>query len=147
MVVSYNEFFLLQQSGFPLPEEYLYRFSEHDYNIQEHGVYVKRDFFLSHRREVVKFATASRRGWEWAAAHPDEALDIVMKYIKKYKIPTNRAIQKLMLDEVIRLQEDRESKQREFRVRADMVRKASKMMFNSGMIRREVTYNELMGNQ
>ena len=147
MVVSYNDLFLLQQSGFPLPEEYLYRFSEHDYNIQEHGVYVKRDFFLSHRHEVVKFATASRRGWEWAAAHPDEALDIVMKYIKKYKIPTNRAIQKLMLDEVIRLQKDRESKQREFRVRADMVRKASKMMFNSGMIRREVTYNELMGNQ
>ena len=147
MVVSYNEFFLWQQSGFPLPEEYLYRFSEHDYNIQEHGVYVKRDYFLSHRREVVQFATASRRGWEWAAAHPDEALDIVMKYIKKYKIPTNRAIQKLMLDEVIRLQKDRESKQREFRVRADMVRKASKMMFNSGMIRREVTYNELMGNQ
>ena len=33
----------------------------------------------------------------------------------------------------------------EFRVRADMVRKASKMMFEAGMLKREVTYKELIG--
>ena len=36
-------------------------------------------------------------------------------------------------------------KQRKFRVRADMVRKASKMMFEAGMLKREVTYKELIG--
>ena len=42
MVVSYNEFCQLKQAGFNLPERSLYRFSDHDYNIQENGVYVKR---------------------------------------------------------------------------------------------------------
>jgi len=54
-------------------------------------------------------------------------------------------MQKMMLEEVLRLQIDRESKRREFRVRADMVRKASKMMYEAGMLKREVTYKELIG--
>ena len=145
MVVSYNEFCLLKQAGFRMSEESIYRFSEHDYNIQENGVYVKRDYFLAHRAEVAKFAAASRRGWEWVAAHPDEALEIVMKYVNKHKSHTNRVMQKLMLEEVLRQQVDRESKRREFRVRPDMVKKASKLMFESGMLKREVTYKELMG--
>ena len=146
MVVSYNEFIELQQAGFQMPEEYLYRFSEHDYNIQENGVYVKRDYFLTHRSAISKFAMASRRGWEWTASHPEEALEIVMKYVKKHNISTNRVKQKLMLREILRLQVDRDSKQREFRVRADMVNKASRLLFDCGIIRREVSYNELMGN-
>ena len=145
MVVSYNEFCLLKQAGFRMSENSIYRFSEHDYNIQENGVYVKRDYFLTHRIEVSKFAAASRRGWEWVAAHPDEALEIVMKYVNRYKTHTNRVMQKLMLEEVLRQQIDRESKRREFRVRPDMVQKASKLMFESGMLKREVTYKELMG--
>jgi len=145
MVVSYNEFCQLKQAGFNLPERSLYRFSDHDYNIQENGVYVKRQYYNTHRSTVGKFAAASRRGWEWVAAHPDEALEIVMKYVRKNGIHTNRVMQKMMLEEVLRLQIDRESKRREFRVRADMVRKASKMMFEAGMLKREVTYKELIG--
>ena len=130
-----------------MPEESLYRFSDHDYNIQENGVYVKRDYFQKHRNEVSRFAIASRRGWEWVAAHPDEALEIVMKYVEANNIPTNRVVQKLMLKEVLRLQVDRESKRREFRVRADMVEKASLLMNKYGMLRREVTYSELVGSK
>ena len=113
----------------------------------ENGVYVKRDYFLKHRNEVSRFAIASRRGWEWVAAHPDEALDIVMTYVEASNIPTNRIVQKLMLKEVLRLQVDRESKRREFRVRADMVEKASQLMNKYGMLRREVTYSELVGSK
>lgn len=145
MVVSYNEFCLLKQAGFRMSENSIYRFSEHDYNIQENGVYVKRDYFLTHRSQVAKFAAASRRGWEWVAAHPEEALEIVMKYVNKHKSHTNRVMQKLMLEEVLRQQIDRESKRREFRVRPDMVEKASRLMMESGMLKREVTYKELMG--
>ncbi len=147
MVVSYNEYIELLQAGFNMPEEYIYRFSEHDYNIQEQGVYVKRHYYEKHRKEIAKFAIASQRGWEWAALHLDEAVDIVMKYVKENKVATNRVKQKLMLKECLRLQIDRESKHREFRVRADMVEKASKMMKDCGMIQREVSYKELMGLQ
>ncbi len=145
MVVSYNEYIELLQAGFSMPEEYVYRFSEHDYNIQEVGVYVKRAYYDKHPQEVARFAAASRRGWEWTAQHPDEALDIVMDYVKANQIPTNRVKQRLMLKECLRLQIDRESKQREFRVRADMVQKASKMLKDCGFIRREVSFEELTG--
>ena len=145
MALSYNEYYQLQQAGFKMTEESIYRFSEHDYNIQENGVYVMRDYYLSHRDECRRFATATRKGWEWAAAHPDEAMEIVMKYVHRYNSPTNSVMQKLMFKETLRLQIDRDSKKREFRVRPDMVEKASQMMFESGMIKRRVTYKELTG--
>ena len=145
MALSYNEYHQLQQAGFKMAEQSIYRFSEHGYNIQENGVYVMRDFYLSHRDECRRFAEATRKGWEWAAAHPEEAMEIVMKYVHRYNSPTNSVMQKLMFQETLRLQIDRDSKRREFRVRPDMVEKASQMMLESGMIKRRVTYKELTG--
>jgi NitT/TauT family transport system substrate-binding protein len=54
-------------------------------------------------------------------------------------------MQRLMLEEVLRLQIDRDSKKREFKLRRDMVEKASRLMRESGIISRQVTYEELMG--
>ncbi len=147
MVVSYNEYIELQQAGFNMPEEYVYRFSDHDYNIQENGVYVKRAYYEQHPDECKRFAEATRRGWEWVAEHHEEALDIVMDYVKANNISTNRVKQRLMLKEYLRLQIDRESKKREFRVRADMVKKACRGLKNCGIIRHEVSYEELTGQK
>lgn len=145
MTVSYNEYYMLQQAGFKMAEGSIYRFCERGYNIQENGVYVMRDYYLSHRDECQRFAAATKKGWEWAAAHPDEALEIVMKYVHRFNSPTNLVMQKMMLKETLRLQIDRDSKRREFRVRPDMVEKASQMLLESGMIKRGVTYKELTG--
>ena len=143
--VSYNEYLLLRQAGFDMPEKSIFRFKDHGYNIQENGVYVKREYYDTHRDQVKRFAEASKRGWEWAALHPDQALDIVMKYVREGHVQTNRVIQKLMLEEILRLQIDSDSGRREFRVRPDMVQKASSLLKNFGMIDREVSYGELMG--
>ena len=145
VVVSYHEYYQLMQAGFKMPDEGLYRFSDHGYNIQENGVYVKREYYETHPKQVKAFADASRKGWEWAAEHPDEALDIVMKYVKADNVHTNRVMQKLMLKEILRLQKDPDSGKREFRVRPDMVKKANQLMLESGMLKRAVTYEELMG--
>ena len=48
-----------------------------------------------------------------------------------------------MLEEVLRLQIDRESKKREFRLRPDMVQKASRLMVENKMLSREITYEEM----
>ena len=90
------------------------------------------------------FARASRKGWEWALEHQEETLDIVMEYVRRERIATNRVLQQLMLAEVLRLQVDRDSGKREFRVRPDMVEAASRMLLGQGMIGRMVTYEELM---
>jgi NitT/TauT family transport system substrate-binding protein len=144
LAMSYNEYYQLVQAGIKMTEKNVYRFCDHGYNVQEDGVYMTRDYYEKHREQANKFAQASRKGWEWAAQHPDEALDIVMQYVDKNHIATNRVMQRLMLKEVLRLQVDRESKKREFRLRPDMVQQASCLMVDNKMLTREVTYNELM---
>ena len=119
-------------------------FCDHGYNVQEDGLYVTREYYNKHREEAKKFAQASRRGWEWAAAHPEETLDIVMKYVQESHLITNRVLQKLMLEEVLRLQVDRESGKREFRLRPDMVKRASDLMLEYNLLKHEITYEQLI---
>lgn len=142
--MSYNEYYQIVQAGFPLTDKDVYRFCDHGYNVQEDGVYMTWDYYNSHKEQAKRFAEASRRGWEWAAKHREETLEIVMKYVKKDHIATNRVLQKLMLEETLRLQVDRESGKREFRLRPDMVKLASDLMVEYGMIRSAVPYEKLI---
>jgi NitT/TauT family transport system substrate-binding protein len=144
LAMSYNEYYQLVQTGLPVNEKSVYRFCDHGYNVQEDGLYVTREYYNKHREEAKKFAQASRRGWEWAAAHPEETLDIVMKYVQESHLITNRVLQKLMLEEVLRLQVDRESGKREFRLRPDMVKRASDLMLEYNLLKHEITYEQLI---
>ena len=144
LAMSYNEYYQLIQAGMKITDKNVYRFCDHGYNVQEDGVYMRRDYYEKHPDQARRFAQASRKGWEWAAEHPEETLDIVMQYVDRENIATNRIMQRLMLKEVLRLQIDRESKKRDFRLRPDMVRQASRLMFQNHMLSREVTYQELI---
>ena len=146
LAMSYNEYYQLVQAGYKLDSTNVYRFCDHGYNVQEDGVYVTRSYYRKHKDLARKFADASRKGWEWAATHPEETLDIVMKYVNENHIATNRVLQRLMLEEVLRLQVDRESGEREFRVRPDMVKLASDLMVECRMLRNEITYEQMMGD-
>ena len=143
LAMSYNEYYQLVQAGYELDDHNVYRFCDHGYNVQEDGVYMTRDYYMGHKEQARKFAEASRRGWEWAAEHEDETLDIVMRYVQENHIATNRPLQKLMLKEILRLQVDRESGQREFRLRPDMVKQASDLLVEYWMIDNPVTYEQL----
>ncbi|SHK72400.1 ABC transporter substrate-binding protein [Xylanibacter ruminicola] len=146
LAMSYNEYYQLLQMGFTFTENNVYRFSDHGYNIQEDGVYMRRDYYETHKAQAHKFAQASRKGWEWAANHPEETIDIVMKYVRANHIATNRTLQKLMLKEVLRLQIDKKTNKREFRLRPDMVKFASQMMKENQMLNQEVTYKQLIAD-
>ncbi len=143
LAMSYNEYYQLVQAGVEMTDKNVYRFCDHGYNVQEDGVYMKRDYYLKHKDAAHRFAQASKKGWEWAAAHPAETLDIVMEYVNKSHIATNRLMQHLMLKEVLRLQLDRDSKKREFRLRRDMVEQASSLMHENMMLSRKIKYQEL----
>ena len=146
LAMSYNEYYQLMQMGFTFTEKNVYRFCDHGYNIQEDGVYMRRDYYEAHKDQARKFAQASKKGWEWAAEHQEETLDIVMKYVRENHITTNRVLQRLMLKEVLRLQVDQKSKKREFRLRPDMVKFASKLMKECQLLKNEVTYNQLIAD-
>lgn len=144
LAMSYNEYNQLAQAGVKLTDKNVYRFCDHGYNVQEDGVWMTREYYESHRDEARHFADASRRGWEWAAEHPDETLDIVMQYVRRDHIGTNPVLQRMMLNEVLRLLVDRESKKREYRLRPDMVKKASQLMCENMMLKQKVTYEQLI---
>lgn len=141
---SFDEYYRILQSGIDIPEKAIYRFEDGEFNIQQDGVYVTREYFERHRDTAEAFARASRKGWEWVLENREEALDIVMQYTKKLRIATNRTLQELMLDEVLRLQLDHESGLREFRVRPDMVEKANRMLLNSGALPAPVKPEEIL---
>jgi NitT/TauT family transport system substrate-binding protein len=144
LAMSYNEYYQLVQAGIEMTDKNVYRFCDHGYNVQEDGIYMTREYYEKHRDQAEKFAKACRKGWEWAAEHPEETLDIVMQYVQRDRIATNRVMQRLMLREVLRLQVDRESKKREFRLRPDMVKLASRLMQENHMLEHEVTYEQLI---
>ena len=144
LAMSYNEYYQLAQAGVKLSERNVYRFCDHGYNVQEDGVYMTRTYYDEHRDEARSFARASKQGWEWAANHPEETLDIVMKYVRRDHIGTNRILQELMLKEVLRLMIDRESKQREYRLRPDMVKKANQLMLENKMLERNIPYEQII---
>ncbi|MCR4860065.1 MAG: ABC transporter substrate-binding protein [Bacteroidales bacterium] len=144
LVMTYNEYYQLLQAGQEIREDTVFRFSERGYNIQEDGVYMSLAAYRKDPDRAERFVRASRKGWEWTAAHPEEALDIVMRYVQEGHVATNRVLQKLMLDEILRLQVDAESQQREFRLRPDMVRLASEMMLQAELISKPVTPESLL---
>ena len=144
LVMSYNEYYQLKQSGVYLTDNNIYRFCDHNYNVQEDGVYMTRSYYMAHKEEARRFAEASKKGWEWAAEHPEEALEIVEEYVTRGHVVTNRPLQRLQLQEILRLQLDRDSGQREFRLRPDMVKMASDLMTESQLLLHEVTYEQLL---
>ena len=141
---SYDEYYQLLQTRIIQPDTGIYRFEDHQYNVQQEGVYVTRAYYKTHRAQAEACARASRRGWEWADEHPEETLDLVMRYVREYRIPTNRTLQELMLKEVIRLQHDHDSGIKEFRLRPDMVDKANEMLEKAGMVSRRITVEDLL---
>ena len=104
LVKSYNELILFYMSGIT-PGSVLY-FSEHGYDFPEDGVYVSEEFYKKNPESCRRFAEASRKGWDWVRNNREEALDIVMKYVKESNIPTNRYNQKWMLDTILEVQKD-----------------------------------------
>ena len=144
LAMSFHEYYLLKQCGVELTEESIYRFRDHGYNVQEDGLYMLESYYRNNKEVAHKFAEASRKGWLYCAEHPEEALDIVMKYVRMNHAATNRVIQKLQLEEILRLQVDRDSGEREFRLRPDMVKQANDLMLGSQLLLNEVTYEQII---
>ena len=144
LAMSYNELNHLRQAGVILTENNVYRFCDHGYNVQEDGVYMTKEYYEAHKAEAKAFAQACRRGWEWAAEHPEETLDIVMKYVRENHIETNRILQRLMLEDILRLQLDKDSGQRAFTLRPDMVNLINQLMIDSQVLFTPVQYEDLI---
>ena len=145
VAMSFNEYYQFLQTGLiDRNEDIVYRLSDHGYNIQEDGLYMTREEYDKNPERARKFARASQRGWEWVAYHPEEALEIVMKQVRRNHEATNSTLQRLMLEEVLDLMEGYESGEREYVMREDMVNQAVALMLRAGIISKEHTIKDLL---
>ena len=94
----YNEYHTIINSGLNPDELTTFFFHEHGLNFSEDGIYTLEETFKRDPSLSCAFVKASVEGWGYAFSHPDEALDIVLKYMVQAKIPANRMHQKWMLN-------------------------------------------------
>lgn len=145
LAMSYNEYFQILSSGIDIDKSNVFYFSQMGYDIPEDGVYVTADYYKENRLAIGKFVAASRKGWQWAEQHPEETLDMVMAWAKVNNVATNREHQKWMLKEILRLQKEQKSGQSTFVLSPRAVKQASDILLRDGIIHKEITFNQIIG--
>jgi NitT/TauT family transport system substrate-binding protein len=93
----YNEYHQILNSGVNPEELTTFFMADYGMNFPEDGIYCLEETARQHPQRCRAFVAASLEGWRYAFAHPDEALDIVMRYVQAANVATNRVHQKWML--------------------------------------------------
>lgn len=97
----YNEYNKIYLSGIDQEELVPFFFSDYGLNFPEDGVYCTRETYETRPDVCRKMRRAVLKGWEYAAGHQEETLDVLMDYCASYHVRTNRAHQKWMLTIVL----------------------------------------------
>lgn len=94
----YNEYHLLLNAGLDPEELTTFVFADEGMNFPEDGIYCLEETVKKRPEAARRFVQSSIAGWRYAFAHPEEALDIVMKYVDAANAGTDRVHQKWMLE-------------------------------------------------
>ena len=145
MAMSYNEYLKIKVSGHE--DKPVIRFSETEYDYPEDGVYVSTDFYQRYPDKVKAFVEASRKGWEWAHEHPEETLDIVMKWAERGNVHTNRIHQQWMLDQILKIQCKDGEKKPSFQLDAAKFDRLNELLLRYHRIHNPVDMEKLKGGR
>ena len=96
----YNEYHQLLNAGMNPEELTTFLLADYGINFPEDGIYCLETTLKNHPQRCRDFVAASLEGWQYAFAHPDEALDIVMRYVVAANVATDRVHQKWMLEKM-----------------------------------------------
>ena len=140
---SYNELILFSMAGIK-PGSILH-FSECGYDFPEDGLYVTEEYYKKNKEQCRLFAEASRKGWEWVRENREAALEIVMKYVREAKVPTNRYNQKWMLDAILEAHEDVKGGQPSYRLNEDSFYQLNEALKKYGYIAKSAEYESFTG--
>jgi len=105
----YNEYHLILNAGVDPQELTTFMLADYGFNFPEDGIYCREDLAKTHPERCRRFVRASLRGWQYAFAHPQEALDLVMKYVEAANVATDRVHQKWMLERMRDIIQPREN--------------------------------------
>ena len=94
----FNEYHTIIDSGVDPDELNVIFLRDQGMDFPEDGIYTKEKTLHKDPALATAFVAASLEGWRYAFDHPDEALDIVLKYMHEAQLPASRMHQKWMLD-------------------------------------------------
>jgi NitT/TauT family transport system substrate-binding protein len=94
----FNEYHTIINSGIDPEELNVIFLRDQGMNFLEDGIYAMEAAVHKDPALAAAFVDASLAGWRYAFDHPDEALDIVIKYMREAHLPANRVHQRWMLD-------------------------------------------------
>ncbi|MGA7578169.1 MAG: ABC transporter substrate-binding protein [Desulfobaccales bacterium] len=96
--MGYNEYHLLLDAGLNPEELTTFSMADYGFDFPEDGIYCLEQTYKDKPQVCRAFVRASIAGWQYAFAHPEEALNIVMKYVDAAHVPTDRVHQRWMLE-------------------------------------------------
>ena len=79
-VMTYNEYWQLMDAGYKPEDLVVFNYSEMGVDLLEDGLYAMEDDLKdpAFADKMVRFVSASMKGWKYAIENPDEAAEIVM---------------------------------------------------------------------
>lgn len=93
----YNEYHTLMSYGLDEKDMTAFFFRDLDLNFPEDGLYCLRATYERDPAAARAVAQATLEGWAYVFAHPEEALELVVRRMKEHKVRANRAHQRWML--------------------------------------------------
>ncbi len=144
LVMIYNEYIQLEMAGQRIKKNQRLFMKDIGYNTPEDGLYVTMSYYKRNKDLVQKFADATRKGWEWAIAHPEEALDIVMLTIRNEGNVSNMVIQERMMKACFDLMKDSDGK-RTYTLSPKALSAANKLLYETGFIENNISYKQITG--
>jgi len=93
----YNEYHTLLASGLDPEDLRVFFYRDLELNFPEDGIYTLKKTLDDDPELCRAVVAASLRGWEYAFAHPEETLDVVLDHMRRAHVPVSRVHQRFML--------------------------------------------------
>ncbi len=94
----FDEYHSIINSGYDPEDLNVFFYTDYGLNFLEDGIYCLSDKLKNEPELCIDFINATLEGWKYAFSHKEEAVEIVMEYARKDKLPVNRVHQQWMLD-------------------------------------------------
>jgi len=140
----YNEYHTILNAGVNAEELTVFALKDHGANFPEDGLYTLQKTVQSDPQLVEAFVRASLEGWDYAFAHPDETLDVLLRTMKKARLPANRMHQRWMLARMQDLQRPAGDQTRPGVLNRQDFQFVTQELQRIGLIRGAIAYDEFV---
>ncbi|MDD5630200.1 MAG: ABC transporter substrate-binding protein, partial [Elusimicrobia bacterium] len=131
----YNEYHTIINAGVDPEDMNVFRFDQYGLNFPEDGIYALEQTYRRDPGRACAFAQATLEGWEYAFAHPEEALDEILPRMAAAHIPVDRVHQRWMLAQTRELSTDRGSGAVTGRLKPEDYARTSQVLADAGLIK------------